>query len=226
MFKYIKYLLLYSLLLIHSCKWYQDVIKPVQDQAYNTFYQDFNGYEDRPVVNFSIDTEKKFDAFMHAFQEILHEMEERIQKYQDEKKKNPALVEYAPIPSYKKKVSKLIGFIEWISKDKLRQKELADNFTYVYNFLDQKRQLYSNNTTMTQYISNAFKCHKDDSKCEMAAQKYGNHHQGNNIHEFFYLIVDFTYTQDTYEKMFQEIIKELDPDKSGPIHELEDWEWI
>ncbi|AHH05740.1 Mlp family lipoprotein (plasmid) [Borrelia miyamotoi] len=64
-----------------------------------------------------------------------------------------------------------LTFSNWLSKDIKKQKELVNDFTIVYDFLEVKRKKHATNMTFDQYISNAI---------DNVHDKYGNH-----IYNFF-----------------------------------------
>ncbi|AHH07685.1 Mlp lipoprotein family protein (plasmid) [Borrelia crocidurae DOU] len=54
-------------------------------------------------------------------------------------------------------------FFEWILKHPNKQKELANSFTTVYNFLQDKQKKNANNSNLNTYINNALTCQEHNS---------------------------------------------------------------
>ncbi|WAZ72924.1 Mlp family lipoprotein (plasmid) [Borrelia miyamotoi] len=69
---------------------------------------------------------------------------------------------------YQKIVTKYPDFIEWLSNNPDKQKELANDFTIVYEFLNEKRIQQASNLTNEQLIINTLNCaiqSQNNSKC-------------------------------------------------------------
>ncbi|WP_417861944.1 Mlp family lipoprotein (plasmid) [Borreliella andersonii] len=83
--------------------------------------------------------------------------------------------------------SKCNNFFNWLSKDTQKQKELANAFTKVYDFLESKRQSKASDESFDAYIKGAIDCKNNDNN------KYGNG-SDNEIRQYFKGVADSTFS--------------------------------
>ncbi|APS99213.1 hypothetical protein Bmayo_05920 (plasmid) [Borreliella mayonii] len=83
--------------------------------------------------------------------------------------------------------SKCNNFFNWLFKDPQKQKELANAFTKVYNFLESKRQSKASGESFDAYIKGAIDCKNNDNN------KYGNG-SDNEIRQYFKGVADSTFS--------------------------------
>ncbi|WP_418905216.1 Mlp family lipoprotein (plasmid) [Borreliella finlandensis] len=83
--------------------------------------------------------------------------------------------------------SKCNNFFNWLSTNIQKQKELANAFTKVYDFLESKRQSKAQNETFDTYIKGAIDCKNNDNN------KYGNGND-NEIRQYFKGVADSTFS--------------------------------
>ncbi|WP_421115135.1 Mlp family lipoprotein (plasmid) [Borreliella andersonii] len=80
--------------------------------------------------------------------------------------------------------NKCNGFFDWLSKDIQKQKELANAFTKVYNFLESKRQSKASNENFDTYIKGAIDCKTNNQQDCNKDNKYGSGND-NEIEQYF-----------------------------------------
>ncbi|AOW96095.1 Mlp family lipoprotein [Borrelia miyamotoi] len=108
-------------------------------------------------------------------------------------------------------------FIPWLLKHPDKQKELANNFTSFYNFLDEKRKIHANNKTFDEYITDAINAGKENNE----NGKYGSDsityitlttpviRRNNHIWNFFTNTINQIRYSQTNEKKFKTLQDEL-----------------
>ncbi|QFP42440.1 Mlp family lipoprotein (plasmid) [Borrelia miyamotoi] len=105
--------------------------------------------------------------------------------------------------------AKYQGFIEWLSNNPQKQKELTNAFTIVYDFLDDQRRLQSSNLTNEQLVINTIKCisvEQDNPKCNEQDYIY---HIDNYIHNVHNVDEDYLFKIKFYTG-FYSLLKEID----------------
>ncbi|MGF7102310.1 Mlp family lipoprotein [Borreliella kurtenbachii] len=101
--------------------------------------------------------------------------------------------------------SKCNNFFNWLSTDIQKQKELANAFTKVYDFLESKRQSKANGESFDTYIKGAIDCKKNNQLNNN--NKYGN---GNNdIEQYFRGVADDIFNKNSNEEIYKCLKDEL-----------------
>ncbi|AHH06963.1 Mlp lipoprotein family protein (plasmid) [Borrelia crocidurae DOU] len=144
MYKYLKNLLIYSLILIYSCT---------------------DGVKIHEVT--SLEENKNFNAIINGFNKIIETSRKETKKHERGEKR---LLNYDHdkfiINSYDK-------FISWIEDNPDKKKELDTDFTEAYNLLEQRRTENAPEKTLDEYISDAFECYNNPSSCKDTRKQYG-----------------------------------------------------
>ncbi|QFP42602.1 Mlp family lipoprotein (plasmid) [Borrelia miyamotoi] len=207
MSKYINYLILCCTLLLHCCEERNTIPegnKPTngsKNTKDNSASQNLGG-TDQKTITLNLE-QQKFNSLILGFKTIRASIED------DLKSSGP---EIEPIYT---------EFIRWLSNNPQKQKELANAFTKIYDFFDEKRKIHANNRTFDEYITDAINA------------GYGNHENGkygkdvvinadipaitttqhyNYIWDFFRNTIDAIRYQTTNEDKFQTIINEVSND--------------
>ncbi|WP_024653646.1 Mlp family lipoprotein [Borrelia persica] len=171
MLKYINYLILCSLLLFCCCKGHENI----------------NPHTTRNALPETIPLntdEMKWKLFKNIItNQVIPHLE--YCKKEAEKKYGINTDPYTEMLAIK---TGLENFMIWISNKPEKQKELANDFTEINNFLENKRKKYAPNISLEQYISDAF----NDKNSQN--EKYGIY----NIkldHNFYYNTIIYYYTE-------------------------------
>lgn len=115
--------------------------------------------------------------------------------------------------------SKCAGFFDWLSKDIQKQKELANAFTTVYNFLESKRQSKANDKDFDTYITDAIDCKTQNQNNCNNDNKYGN--GTNKIEQYFRGVAGDIFSKNANEEIYK-CFKEklLDTSENGHYNGL------
>ncbi|UPA18749.1 Mlp family lipoprotein [Borrelia puertoricensis] len=166
--KYIKLTILCSSLLLYCCSGHELSMVPkntvfTSNPKNNHFtnLQEGNkeerNSEEKPkeVITLTDDEQHKFNIFNFSLNLYINK------NVSDTSPEHPAYQEF------KDKIKKYKNFLNWISKDIQKQKELANAFTTVYNILKSKKEKYTNLTandiTLEQYITDDINKNLDPS---------------------------------------------------------------
>ncbi|WP_346313226.1 hypothetical protein [Borrelia miyamotoi] len=142
---FINYIILLSELLFYCC------------EVHNNFLEKKTSGETKKEMVILTDYEqKKLDSLIKPFIQTLNKKIDQIIECKNRQVK--CKIDF-------------LTFSNWLSKDIKKQKELVNEFTIVYDFLEVKRKKHASNMTFDQYISNAI---------DNVNDKYGNH-----IYSFF-----------------------------------------
>ncbi|WP_418909418.1 Mlp family lipoprotein (plasmid) [Borreliella sinica] len=120
--------------------------------------------EEKEKITLTSEEEKKFNSLTNAFKYTIKKLTDQIQGCTNGNK------------------SKCTDFFDWLSKDIQKQKELANAFTKVYDFLETKRQSKANNEDFDTYIKGAIDC-KVNNNGNCGDNKHGNNK--NEIEQYF-----------------------------------------
>ncbi|WP_215539934.1 Mlp family lipoprotein [Borreliella bavariensis] len=111
--------------------------------------------------------------------------------------------------------SKCTDFFDWLSKDIQKQKELANAFTKVYDFLGSKRQSKANGEDFNTYIKGAIDCktNKENGRgnqnnCNNDNNKYGANRE-NEIEQYFRNMAVSIFAKNGNEEIYQCLKDEL-----------------
>ncbi|WP_024655189.1 Mlp family lipoprotein [Borrelia hispanica] len=186
-------LILYSSLLLYCCKGYKVDIVPDNNQPKNKSKRSIDNEENETEtkakkITLTENEKKKFNSLTLALKLVLEKFQNNLNVCRNGNK------------------VKCTNFFDWISKDEQKQKELADAFKNVYDFLNQKRQEKANNEDFDTYISNAIECQVNNNDCNKD-NKYGN--GTNEIEQFFRGVLNDIGFKNNNEEMFECLKKEL-----------------
>ncbi|ACH94227.1 Mlp family lipoprotein [Borrelia duttonii] len=160
MHKYLKHLLIYSLVLIYSCT---DEVK-VQERT------GLAPTTETPQAN----ENKKYNAIINGFNKKIEILRKRI--------KNNSLDKIpTSVQEHKDRITAYEQFISWIEKNPDKKKELDKACTEAYNLLEKRRKNNAPEKTLAEYISDAIDC-KENPSCK-DTKKYGT--KSNQINRLF-----------------------------------------
>ncbi len=129
--------------------------------------------------------------------------------------------------------SKCTGFFDWLSTDTEKQKELADAFKKVYDFLETKRKAKANNEDFNTYIKGGIDCKiaKDNANNQNGNNanqndcdkdnKYGSGGT-NEIEQYFRGVAGDIFNKNSNEEIYQCLKEEL-LDEDDHFDSLENW---
>ncbi len=95
------------------------------------------------------------------------------------------------------------NFFNWLSTDIQKQKELAQAFAKVYNFLESKRQSKASGEDFDTYIKGAIDCKKNNQQLN---NKYGNE---NEIEQYFRGVTGDIFNKNSNEEIYKCLKDEL-----------------
>ncbi|MCD2385101.1 Mlp family lipoprotein [Borreliella burgdorferi] len=136
-------------------------------------------------ITLTSDEEKMFNSLINVFKYTIEKLNNEIQGCMNGNK------------------SKCNDFFDWLSEDIQKQKELADAFTKVYNFLKSKAQ----NETFDTYIKGAIDCKKNTLQDCNNNNKYGN--GSNDIEQYFRGVANDMSNRNSNEEIYQYLKDEL-----------------
>ncbi|QFP42632.1 Mlp family lipoprotein (plasmid) [Borrelia miyamotoi] len=159
------------------------------------------------------DEEEKFNTFKSGLDIILKHMENELK---DHKANIKPLSEYH-VEEYENTLSQYPGFIEWLSNNPQKQKELANAFTYFYDFLNDQRIKQSSTLTNQQLLINTLNCNlkayqKSNAQCNDNNYAYNNNSVQNlkdKIYSVFLQLLKEINTKNTNEERLDAIIQDI-----------------
>ncbi|ACH94124.1 Mlp family lipoprotein [Borrelia duttonii] len=160
MYKYLKHILIYSLILIYSCA---DKVHEGKGLALTTNSQ--QTYKT-----------KNFNTIIHRFNKYAELAREAIKKHKSGK---DIRKDFDEIQTYVENYDKLIS---WIEKNPDKKKELDKDWTEAYNWLEKRRSKNASEKTLIKYISDGIDCGINLS-CQDTKKQYGT--KENQIDLFF-----------------------------------------
>nr|AAB07825.1 lipoprotein [Borreliella burgdorferi 297] len=98
--------------------------------------------------------------------------------------------------------SKCNNFFNWLSTNIQKQKELANAFTKVYDFLESKRQSKASGESFDTYIKGAIDCKNNNNN------KYGDG-SGNLIEQYFRGVAGDIFNENSNEEIYKCLKDEL-----------------
>ncbi|WP_215536815.1 Mlp family lipoprotein [Borreliella bavariensis] len=145
---------------------------------------------------------KLFNSLVNAFKHTIEKLTDQIQGCKDNK-------------------SKCTDFFDWLSTDIQKQKELAEAFTKVYDFLESKRQSKEKDKDFDTYIKEAIDCKTNNQKDCNKDNKYGGDANTNEIEQYFRGVAVEIFAKKNNEEIY-ECLKEklLDTSDSGHYNGL------
>lgn len=165
------------------------------------------------ATTLTADEEEKFNVLKSGFDIILKHMENELK---DHKANIKPLFEYH-VEEYENILSKYPGFIEWLSNNPQKKKELVNAFTYFYDFLNDQRIKQSSTFTNKQLLTNTLNCklkayQKSNAQCNDNNYAYNNNSVRNfkgNIYSVFLQLLTEINTKNTNEEIFEAIIQDI-----------------
>ncbi|WP_346313235.1 Mlp family lipoprotein [Borrelia miyamotoi] len=156
--------------------------------------------------------EEKFNALKSGFDIISKHMENELK---DHKANIRPLFEYN-VKAYENILSKYPDFIEWLSNNPQNKKELANAFTYFYDFLNDQRIKQSSTLTNKQLLINTLNCNltayqKSNAQCNDNNYAYNNNSVRNlkdKIYSVFAQFLTRINTKNTNEEILEAIIQD------------------
>ncbi|WP_418905623.1 Mlp family lipoprotein [Borreliella japonica] len=123
--------------------------------------------EEKEKITLTSEEEKKFKSLTTAFKYTIEKLSDQVQGCNNGDK------------------SKCTDFFDWLSKDIQKQKELADAFTKVYDFLESKRQSKEKDKDFDTYIKEAIDYKTNNQNDCNKDNKYGSDDGTNEIEQYF-----------------------------------------
>ncbi|WP_215537739.1 Mlp family lipoprotein [Borreliella bavariensis] len=141
-------------------------------------------------ITLTSEESKLFNSLVAAFKYTIEKLTDQINGCNNENK------------------SKCTNFFDWLSTDIQKQKELANAFTKVYDFLESKRKLKANSEDFDTYIKGAIDCKATNKQngCNHD-NKYGA--VDNAIEQYFRGITDQIFYKNGNEEIYQYFKDEL-----------------
>ncbi|WP_418905606.1 Mlp family lipoprotein [Borreliella japonica] len=144
--------------------------------------------EEEKKITITPEEEKKFNSLTNAFKYTIEKLTEQIHGCTNENK------------------SKCTSFFDWLYTDIQKQKELANAFTSVYDFLETKRQSKAKGEDFDTYIKGAIDCKvTNDANC--TDNKHGN--DNNEIEQYFRGIAGDIFNKKSNDEIYQCLKDEL-----------------
>ncbi|MCD2372285.1 Mlp family lipoprotein [Borreliella burgdorferi] len=201
--KIINILFCISLLLLNSCNSNDnDTLKNNAQQTKSRKTRDLSQEElpQQEKIALTPDEEKMFNSLINVFKYTIDKLNNEIQGCMNGNK------------------SKCNDFFDWLSEDIQKQKELAQAFAKVYNFLESKKKLKASGETFDTYIKGAIDCKNNDNN-----NKYGN--GSNDIEQYFRGVAGSIFTdKNANNGIYQCLKNELLNDASSHYEGLtSDW---
>ncbi|AHH07950.1 Mlp lipoprotein family protein (plasmid) [Borrelia crocidurae DOU] len=130
MHKYLKHILIYSLILIYSCT--DKVKEPTNTQQAND--------------------NKNFNTIINGFNTAIEILRKNV------KKSKKGEIQLQNPDNYKTVIDRYEQFISWIEKNPDKKKELDTDLTEAYNWLEKRRAENASEKTLAEYINDALDC--------------------------------------------------------------------
>ncbi|WP_024654620.1 Mlp family lipoprotein [Borrelia hispanica] len=176
MYKYLKHILIYSLILVYSCT---DKLK-VHERISLTPAKQIPTKQTPTKQTPQTEENKSFNTIIHGFNKHTEEEREKTNKH-DSGKTQVANIDY-----YRNRITNYNTFISWIKDKPEKKKELDKAWTEAYNWLEKRRAENAPEKTLNEYISDAIDCGNNLS-CQDTKKQYGT--KENQIVPFFELIL-------------------------------------
>ncbi|MCD2375716.1 Mlp family lipoprotein [Borreliella burgdorferi] len=183
--KIINILFCISLLMLNGCNSNDnDTLKNNAQQTKSRKKRDLSQEElpQQEKITLTPDEEKMFTSLKALFTYTIEKLYDDMQECSNGNKN--------------KCESKCNNFFNWLSTNIQKQKELANAFTKVYDFLESKRQSKASGESFDTYIKGAIDCKNNNNK-------YGDG-SGNLIEQYFRGVADSTFS---YKNSNDEIYK-------------------
>ncbi|WP_024655142.1 Mlp family lipoprotein [Borrelia hispanica] len=171
MYKYLKHILIYSLILVYSCT---DKLK-VHERISLTPAKQIPTKQTPTKQTPQTEENKSFNTIIHGFNKHTEEEREKTNKH-DSGKTQVANIDY-----YRNRITNYNTFISWIKDKPEKKKELDKDWTEAYNWLEKRRAENAPEKTLKEYISDAIDCY-NNPLCK-DTKKYGT--KENQIFLFF-----------------------------------------
>ncbi|ACN24526.1 Mlp family lipoprotein [Borreliella burgdorferi] len=140
-------------------------------------------------ITLTSDEEKMFTSLVTAFKYTIEKLNNEIQGCNNGNN------------------GKCNNFFDWLSEDIQKQKELAQAFAKVYNFLESKRQSKASDEDFDTYIKGAIDCKKNNpNKCN--DNKHGNGNS-NDIEQYFRGVAGDIFNKNSNEEIYKCLKDEL-----------------
>ncbi|PRR43005.1 Mlp family lipoprotein [Borreliella burgdorferi] len=139
-------------------------------------------------ITLTSDEEKMFNSLINVFKYTIDKLNNEIQGCMNGNK------------------SQCNDFFDWLSStDTQKQKELAQAFAKVYNFLESKRQSKASDEDFDTYIKGAIDCKKANNQKD--CNKYGN--GSNDIEQYFRGVAGDIFNENSNEEIYKCLKDEL-----------------
>ncbi|WP_215536501.1 Mlp family lipoprotein, partial [Borreliella bavariensis] len=139
-------------------------------------------------ITLTPDEEKMFNSLVTVFKYTIEKLTDEIQNCNNGEKSN------------------CLGFFDWLtSTDTQKQKELANAFTKVYNFLETKRQSKASNENFDTYIKGAIDCKATNANKQNGCNhnnKYGSSGD-NEIKQYFRGVAVDIFSKKNNEEIYE-----------------------
>ncbi|WP_215540890.1 Mlp family lipoprotein [Borreliella bavariensis] len=166
---------------------------------------DKQGLQEEEKITLTAEEEKLFNSLQTAFQYTIEKLSNQIQGCNNGNK------------------SKCTDFFNWLSKDIQKQKELANAFKKVYDFLDKKRQEKANNKDFDTYIKGGIDCQANNANGNNCNDgKHGNINDTNEIEQYFRGVANDIFNKNDPDEIYKCFKEEL-LDENNHYASLSSW---
>lgn len=159
--------------------------------------------EEKEKITLTSEEEKKFNSLTNAFKYTIEKLSDQVQGCNNGNE------------------SKCTDFFDWLSKDIQKQKELADAFTKVYDFLGSKIQSKEQDKDFDTYIKEAIDCKPNNQNDCYKDNKYGSDGT-NEIEQYFRGVAGDIFNKNSNEEIYQCLKEEL-LDEDDHFDSLKNW---
>ncbi|PRR32144.1 hypothetical protein CV695_06350 [Borreliella burgdorferi] len=188
--KIINILFCISLLMLNGCNSNDnDTLKNNAQQTKSRKKRDLSQEElpQQEKITLTPDEEKMFTSLKALFTYTIEKLYDDMQECSNGNKN--------------KCESKCNNFFNWLSTNIQKQKELANAFTKVYDFLESKRQSKASGESFDTYIKGAIDCKNNNNK-------YGDG-SGNLIEQYFRGVAGDIFNENSNEEIYKCLKDEL-----------------
>ncbi|WP_418457333.1 Mlp family lipoprotein [Borreliella burgdorferi] len=194
--KIINILFCISLLLLNSCNSNDnDTLKNNAQQTKSRKKRDLSQEElpQQEKITLTPDEEKMFTSLKALFTYTIEKLYNDMQECSNGNKNKCEI--------------KCNNFFNWLSTDIQKQKELAQAFAKVYNFLESKRKLKEKDKDFDTYIKGAIDC-KANTPQDCKNNKYGDGNE-NEIEQYFRGVTGDIFNKNSNEEIYKCLKDEL-----------------
>ncbi|WP_215536825.1 Mlp family lipoprotein [Borreliella bavariensis] len=168
-----------------------DTVKNNTKQSQSRKKRDFSQEKvQEEKITLTPDEKKMFNSLVTVFKYTIEKLDNEIQNCNNGKKSN------------------CTGFFDWLTSiDTQKQKEIADAFKKVYDFLETKRKAKANNEDFDTYIKGGIDCKVANNNGNCNDNKHGNNN--NEIEQYFRGVAYQIFSKNGNEEIYNCLKAEL-----------------